>query len=179
MSEQVLDKKAAATPTPEVKEANPSVTPAKRVTDETRIPMSLRQQKLAVPDIEGYHLHYAVDNRVARMLRAGYEYVGYDEVDLTNVDLAGDRGASGNSDLGSRVSLPAGDSVESGRLVLMKIRNEWWNQDCERMEQENEKIAARIRGGNIGDSSADHVSHKYLKEGQELFIPRKKRRFNR
>lgn len=173
----ILEKKASA-PAPDLK-VNPSVTPPTRVTEASRVPMSVRQQKLAVPDIPGYHLHYAMEKRVPAMLRAGYEFVSADEVDLTNLDIAGDRGTSGNTDLGSRVSISAGDSDDSGRLVLMKLRNEWWNQDCERMEQENEKIAARIRGGNIGDGSEDHSKHKYLKDGQELFIPRNKRRFNR
>ena len=83
--------------------------------------MSVRDLKLAVPEIEGYHLHYAHEKRVNRMLRAGYEFVDFDEVEVTNLDLAGDRGASGNSDLGSRVSVSAGDSSDSGRLVLMKL----------------------------------------------------------
>lgn len=175
---EVLPKSTAKAPEPNPK-VNPANAPSPRVTEETRIPMSVRDLKLAVPDIPGYHLHYAHERRVPRMLRAGYEFVEHGEVELNNTDLAGDRSMSGNTDLGSRVSVSAGDAEDSGRLVLMKIRQEWWDKDCAKIEEENEKIAASIRGGNVGDSSADHQAHKYLKEGQELFIPRNKRRFKR
>lgn len=156
---------------------NPSVTPAKRVTEKTRIPMSTRTGRLAVPDLEGFHLHWAHASRVERMLKAGYEFVEVGEVEVNNMDLAGDMGASGNTDLGSRVSISAGTDVDSGRLYLMKIRQEWRDQDLERMEQANEVIAAGIRGGTIGANGPGDQSNKYLKRGQELFIPRNKRKF--
>jgi len=154
---------------------NPANQPARRVTAETRIPMSSRNAKLAVPEIPGWHLHWAIGSKVNRMLKAGYDFVDQSEVDLNNFDLAGDAGTSGNTDLGSRVSVAAGADVDSGRLYLMKLPEEWWNEDCKRMEEANEKIAAGIRGGNIGDEGEDHKKHKYLKEGQKLFIPRDKR----
>ena len=179
MSEIMKEVLPKSTAPEQPKEDNPSVTPSKRVTEETRIPMSTRTLKLEVPELAGYHLHWAVDTRVARMLRAGYERVMADEVDLTNLDIAGDRGASGNADMGSGVSVAAGESVESGRLILMKLRNDWWDADCKRIEAENEKIAAGLRGGTIGMEGPGDQSNRYnkLKEGQELFIPRNKRRF--
>jgi hypothetical protein len=100
-------------------------------------------------------------------------------VDVNNFDLAGDPAASGNTDLGSRVSVSAGMDVDSGRLYLMKLRSEWWDEDCKKMEAANEKIAEGIRGGAIGGGGPGDHSRKYLKEGQELFIPASERKFKK
>ena len=155
--------------------ANTSNVQETRVDAKTRVSMSTKQAKLAVPNIPGFHLHWAVSRNVPRMRRAGYEFVNQDEVDINNFDIAGDPGMSGSSDLGSRISVAAGTDVDSGRLYLMKLPEAFWNEDCKKMEEANEAIAASIRGGNIGDSSADHQTHKYLKEGQKLFYPQNKR----
>jgi hypothetical protein len=51
--------------------ANPSIAPATRVSEADRIPMSVPQLRLAVPEKEGWHRHWFVAKNVARAQRAG------------------------------------------------------------------------------------------------------------
>ena len=67
---------------------NPANAPQTRVTEATRIPMSLPELKLAVVDIPGYHLHWFRGARVPRALQAGYEYVDSSEVSIQRTGLA-------------------------------------------------------------------------------------------
>ena len=63
-------------------------------TERQRIPMSLPMQKLAVPELEGYHLHWMLGTttRINQALRAGYEFVDPSEVDVVNTGLADEIG---------------------------------------------------------------------------------------
>lgn len=153
-----------------------------RVTEATRVPMSLPELKLYVPDIPGYHLHWFRGARTPRALQAGYEFVDPQEVTLVNSGLADDASRSGNSDLGSRVSVVAGDadpasgSVE--RLYLMKIRQEWHEQDMAALEAKNETIAAALRGGVDVGSNPHGTEQRYIpSRGQQstLFTPKNRR----
>ena len=80
-----------------------------------RIPMSLPQMRLEVPEgcCPGFHLHWFVGtpNRIQRAQDAGYEFVSRGEVFVNNKDLAGDVTQSGNTDLGDRVSIVDGDGT--------------------------------------------------------------------
>ena len=134
----------------------------------TRIPMSVPQQRLVVPEISGFHLHWmrGTAERIQQALNAGYEFVNDDEVDTVGLGVANDAGQSGNSDLGTRVSLLAGG--ESGpdgqpiRLYLMKIKNEWWAEDQSRMEDRNEQVARTLRGGDAGEANPHGKDHRYV-----------------
>lgn len=160
---------------------NPSNERASRVTEATRVPMSLPELKLAVPEIPGMHLHWFRGARVARAIQAGYEHVMADEVTIVNTGLADDASRSGNSDLGSRVSVVAGDAdPDSGaveRLYLMKIRQEWWEQDQKALEAKNEKIAATLRGsGDIAPNPED-TSNRYVPDRarqKTMFTPKRR-----
>lgn len=166
--------------------ANPANAPQKRVTEATRIPMNLPQAKLAVPEIPGYYLYWFLGQNVPRAQRAGYEFVDESEADLTNTGLADDASRSGNSDLGTRVSMIAGGLVEGTpepqRLYLMKIRQEWRDKDVAALEAINERIAAAIRGGRpmpggaggAPEETAHDKLQRYLKKGQDLFIPKRR-----
>lgn len=133
-----------------------SVTKAER----KRIPMSTPVSKLAVPDIPGQHLHWAEGTpaRIQRMLDAGYEFVEDHEVKPNSVGLGQDSAASGNTDMGSRVSVVAGKAVDGEgqavRLILMKIKQEWWEADQKIVEQRNDKVADAIKGGRAGIAEA-------------------------
>lgn len=120
-----------------------------------RIPMSVPVQKLEVPDIPGYHLHWFKGDqaRIARALEGGYEFVDAKEVKPNNVSLGGDSAASGNTDMGSRVSVLSGGDGADGqpaRLILMKIKQEWYEEDQSLIEQANERVATSLRGGLVG-----------------------------
>ena len=161
---------------------NPANTRETRVTEATRIPMSLPEQKLAVPDMPGYHLHWFRGARTARALQAGYEFVESDEVAVQRSSLADDASRSGSTDLGSRVSVVAGDAdPEKGnveRLYLMKIRQEWWEQDQQALEAKNERIAATLRGsGDLEANPHGDTSNRYVpKSGRQanMFTPKRR-----
>lgn len=172
--------------TAESQKENPAnVEAAVTVTERTRVPMSLPVQKLAVPDIPGYHLHWILGNpaRIQQALRAGYEFVDEAETDITNTGLADDAQSSGNTDLGSRVSVTAGGSGEDGqgnRLYLMKLKNEWYEADQKAYEAQSEKTAAQLRGGqdmgvNPHGSEQRYIPESARKNVSNLFTPKSRR----
>lgn len=138
------------------REQNPSVREEKTDSERRRIPMSVPVQKLEVPAISGFHLHWfnGTPDRIQRALDAGYEFVEYSEVRVPGVGLGGDSTASGNTDMGSRVSVVSGQDIgrdgQAVRLILMKIREEWYEEDQQIMAKRNEQVAASIRGGSLG-----------------------------
>lgn len=157
--------------------ANPAPT---RVTEATRVPMSVPSLRLAVPDIPGKHLHWILDRNVARALRAGYEFVPEDMVEVNNFGLADAAAESGSTDLGSRISVLAGgvseESKQSQRLYLMMLPQEWWEQDQAKRDEVNEGIARTMRAGMTGAEGDPEKAMRYLKEGQTMFVPRRARR---
>lgn len=115
------------------------------VTRESRVPMSIPQIKLAVRDIPGYRLYWFKEENIERAIQAGYENVKRTEVFLHRNNVAGSPGVSGNTDLGTNVSLVMG-TFENGhtqRLILMKIRLDWYKDDQLKSIQ---KQAAIIEG---------------------------------
>lgn len=153
--------------------------------ERTRIPMSIPQQKLAVPDIPGYHLHWFNGNasRIQQALRAGYEFVDPSEVDVTNTGLADDVSKSGNSDMGSRVSIISGNDTDVDgsvpRLYLMKIRQEFWEEDQKTLEDRNEQIAATLRGGGDVAGNPNGGENRYIPEAHRkgvanMFTPKRR-----
>jgi len=156
-----------------------------RVTQRTRIPMSMPQLKLEVPEIPGYHLHWFLNTpgRISRALAAGYTFVEDDEVDIVNTGLANDRSASGNTDLGTRVSISAGsapgDDGQEQRLYLMKIPEEWWEEDQAELNGRNEQIAATLRGGGDVEGNPHGADNRYIPEAHRrtmasLFTPKRR-----
>lgn len=164
--------------------ANPANAPAKRVTEATRIPMSVPQLRLEVPEVPGYHLHWFLGQNVPRAMKAGYEFVEEDEVEVNNLGVANSKTDSGSTDMGTRISQLAGGlqahSAEPQRLYLMKLRREWRDKDVQALEAVNEKIAVQLRGGDApalggaGGPSEDprDRASRYLKKGQDIFYPK-------
>lgn len=110
------------------------------VTADTRVPMSLPLQKLEMPKIPGYHTHWmrGDPSRILQATRAGYTFVTQEDLDEVgavahNFDVAGDASASGNSDMGSRISVLSGNEQDANgrpvRLILMKLPQEWRDAD--------------------------------------------------
>jgi len=133
--------------------------------------MSVPVQKLEVAEIPGFHCHWfrGSQDRIQRALNAGYTFVDPKEVHLNNVSLGGDSAESGNTDLGSRVSV-VGGGIEEGsnqatRMYLMKIPMELRNQDLESMEQRSENIVRALNAGTIGKEGAEdgrEVNNRYV-----------------
>jgi len=163
---------------------NPANPAPKRVTEATRVPMSVPQLRLELPPIPGYHTHWFLGRNVPRALRAGYEFLTEEDADVVQKGIANDRETSGSTDMGSRVSIFAGGLVEGTaepeRLYAMKLRQEFRNKDIAALEAVNERVAAALRGGqNVTRAGAPEEtdadrSRRYMKAGQDLFWPKKK-----
>jgi hypothetical protein len=149
-----------------------------------RIPMSVPVQRLEVPEIPGYHLHWFINSpeRIQRALEGGYEFVEHRDMKINSVGLGGDSALSGNTDMGSRVSVISGQEIgkdgQPTRLVLMKIRQEWYEEDQKLINSQNERVAASIRGGQLGadkEVGGDAV-HRYVDKSRthipDLFKPK-------
>lgn len=160
--------------------ANPSNAAPKRVTEATRVPMSVPSLRLEVPEIPGYHLHWILDRNIPRAHRAGYSFVEPGEVETNNFDLAGDSAKDGNTDMGSKISTLAGgvseETRQSQRLYLMKLPEEWWQKDQAARDEVNEGVAKQLRTGMAGAENDPEKAMRYLKEGQHMFVPRHARR---
>jgi len=133
----------------EIKQTNPSVaaeTPAVPSPARKRIPMSTPRQKLSVPPMDGWHLYWPLESRVPQFLQAGYEFVSSDEVTLNNLNPSDDSQRSGNADLSTRIRVVAGrgESGETEYHVLMKIRQEWYDEDRRQLEDRNAQILSSI-----------------------------------
>lgn len=171
----------------------------KKVADPEYIPMTLPQQRLAVPAITGYHLHWMINTneRVAAALKAGYEFVTQGEVEVNDTELGGDGKADGNTDMGTRVTRLAssygdgqiGKDGQPARLILMKQREELHRKHQKLLENRNDNIAdtltASFRAGLPGGQAApgetaEDIGQRYVgKKGQkvpDLFNRNKHRR---
>jgi len=150
-----------------------------------RIPMSVPVQKLEAPDIPGFHLHWFLGtaDRLQRALDGGYEYVDAIETQINNVGLGGDTTASGNTDMGSRVSIVSGTEIgrdgQPVRLILMKIKQEWYEEDQKLVEARNDQVAKALTGGMLGaekDRPGD-AQHRYVDKSRtklpDLFTPKR------
>ena len=147
--------------------------PASRETpaaERKRIPMSVPVQKLEAPDIPGYHLHWfnGTPDRIQRAIDGGYEFVDPREAKPNNTSLGGVSTASGSTDMGSQVSVVAGSELGNDgqpiRLILMKIKQEWYEEDQELVNQRNDKVRDSLLGGLIGaekDAPGD-TQHRYV-----------------
>lgn len=139
-----------------IEKLNPATSRDAAVTERKRIPMSVPVQRLEVPDIPGYHLHWftGTADRIARAQSGGYEFVDNHEVKVNSVGLGNESTQSGNTDMGSRVSVVGGSELDAAgqpvRMVLMKIRQEWYEEDQKLVEARNDQVAASLTGGTIG-----------------------------
>jgi len=169
------------TPRNQKPNVNPANKKEKRELPEGFQPMSQGTKKLDVPEREGYHRRWFRGDakRIAQAQRAGYEFVLDEDVDLNNTDLGGDANASGNSDMGSRVSVISGDSFDKsgqpGRMYLMECPIEYYEVSRQVQEDRNDDIAEALSAGTLGkDASGETFSdsqRRYLKTATpDLFI---------
>ena len=158
---------------------------ATKAAERKRIPMSVPVQKLEAPDIPGYHLHWfnGTPERLQRAIEGGYEYVYDRDMRINSVGLGSDSTISGNTDMGSQVSIVAGSEIgrdgQPIRLILMKIKQEWYDEDQKHQENRNEQVAAALRGGMVGaekDASGDS-RFRYVDKARtsipDMFTPKR------
>jgi hypothetical protein len=149
-------------------------------------PMSAGVKSLEVPAREGYHRRWfrSDPGRIARAQRAGYTFVDPEEVNLNNFDLGGDAKNSGNTDMGSRVSVISGDEADStgqpARLYLMECPQELYEHGRSLIADRNEGVAEALRGGKIGaggegETSKDQDTRYTKGKMPDLFTPKTRR----
>lgn len=99
--------------------------------------------------IQGYHLYFFNDEpgRIQAALDAGWEFVSPEEVGYTSSNVT-----NRNVDLGGRVSVVGSknDMGQPVQQVLLKIKQEWWEEDQAEIQQRNDKTDASIRRGKGG-----------------------------
>ncbi len=169
-----------------IEKLNPGSARDARPAERKRIPMSVPVQRLEASEIPGYHLHWFTGSqeRLQRAIDGGYEFVDERELKINNVSLGGDSTASGNTDMGSRVSVISGQEVgkdgQPTRLILMKIKQEWYEEDQKLVEDRNDLVAASLRGGVLGaekDKPVDRAA-RYVDKARtvipDLFTPKRK-----
>ena len=144
---------------------NPANTAQEIATTRPRVPVGARRQKLQVPKLPGYHLHWfytGVAGRINAALQGGYEFVNPEEVFLENFDVAGDVTQGGGADLGSRVAIISGEH----RLYLMKIKEEWWLEDQAALQARNDEIADAIRQQGLAaeNERSEDRGRRYVKQ---------------
>lgn len=109
-------------------------------------------------EVPGYHLHIINDDRTRLQdaLDNGYEFVNPDEIKGVSENVV-----SRNGELGKdRVRFLVG-SQENGQPMyayLMKIRQEWYEEDQAELQAQNDKIDLAIRKGKVtGDNPAFYI----------------------
>lgn len=113
------------------------------------------QAKLTVNNqIPGYKLHIFNDEpgRIQTALDGGWEFVTPDEVGGVK-----DSVTSGNTDLGEKVRFLVGTSEKGDGLYayLLKIKQEWWEEDQAEIQKRNDRVDDAIRGGvNVKDGTS-------------------------
>ena len=124
-----------------------------------RIPLSVPQLRLEVPPIPGHSLYWFLEKNTLRALQGGYEFVDQKEVSLNARNVAS---LQGNTDMGSRVSVVAGTGADGQpeSLFLMKIKQEWFNDDQALLADRNHQIQNAIKHGSLND---DEKSTRYVK----------------
>jgi len=160
MSEATDLAHAAAEAKRKMQESSPANNPNKTKAERQRIPMTTAKRKLELPDIPGYHVQwiYGSGDRIRQALNAGFEFVDQSEVDMNNFDLGGDAKHSGNTDLGTRVSVIAGGMFEGDKqaavLYAMKQKKEYYDEDQRLVQRRNDSVADALVGnlasGQIG-----------------------------
>ena len=152
---------------------NPANSPAQVketvVATRKRIPMSIPKAKLAVPEIEGYHLHWINDyaGRVAQAVQGGYDFVTEEEAMVNSFSLGTASDLNGNTDMGTRVSVVVGKNEDGSalRAYLMKIRNEWFREDQAVGQERVDAVDQQIRRGQVGadKEGANDRAQRYVK----------------
>lgn len=114
--------------------------------------------KLAVRGtIPGYHMHVFTDTgtRVQEALDNGYEFVRPSEIEGVSENVV-----SRNGDLGDRVRFLVNPRAEGSEQFgyLMKIRQEWFEEDQAALQSKNNMIDQAVRKGKItGENPSFYV----------------------
>ena len=145
--------------------AEPTATPAsdgatrkrRNTFNGTEAKLSVRQQ------IPGYHLHVLTDagSRIQEAMDSGYEFVRPEEVGGVSENVV-----SRNGDLGERIRYLVNPRAQGTEQYgyLMKIRQEWYEQDQAELQAKNNRIDESIRSGKVtGNNPAFYTPRDGIK----------------
>ena len=118
-------------------------------------------QKLSIDgEIPGYHLHIFNDEpgRIEEAQSGGYEFVSPSEIGSVARGVV-----SGNTALDDKVRFLVGKDGQGGGLYayLMKIKQEWYDEDVSDRQQRNDIVDQAIKAGKnvkAGSSSEGFYS---------------------
>lgn len=148
-------------------------------------PMTTGVKRLEVPDKEGYHRHWfrGTPDRLQRAQQAGYRFVDKEDLgdEVNNFDLAGDSAESGNSDMGTRVSVVSGDDVggngQPARMYLMECPDELFEYAQSVLADRNGQIADALMAGEVGKGKGgenqEDMNKTYLRNKPSDLFKRK------
>jgi len=135
-----------------------------------RVPMSIPRRKLEVPERPGYVRYWMNDypGRIQQALQGGYDFVKTTDVDINNSSTGADSTLSGNTDMGTNISLVVGKTEQGGplRAYLMEIKAEYYNEDQAYIQDRVDLVDKTIRRGKFkpeGESQADS-ENSYVKK---------------
>jgi len=108
----------------------------------------MRQKLQVLGDLPGFHLCWINDipGMIAQARDGGYEFVADNEIEMANNNVV-DR----NTSEGTQVKVLVGTNEDNSPMFayLMKIRNDYYEEDQKDQQEYNDKIDTQIRGGNI------------------------------
>lgn len=147
-----------------------------------RIPMDVQQQRLEVQDIPGWRLYWFKEENVPRAYCEGhYDFVTDEDVSLNRILIAQNPRNSGNTDLGSGVSIVGGTNKDGQpqRLVLMKLPVELFKQDqAEKMQKNTSRLSGVFEGekifgddGEVNDSGQLTYTKDVSFRSRGTFVP--------
>jgi len=115
---------------------------------------------------------------------AGYEFVQRGETKVNSTSIGSNALVSGNTDMGSNVSVVAGKELlpdgQGVRLVLMKIKEEYYLEDKNAADVKSSKQIDTLMGGKLGQEKHDGSNTVYVKPGNAIpamFKPKKPIKF--
>lgn len=155
--------------TPEEKmikvEAKKEQEKATRVERKKRASFNGTEAKLRIGhSIDGYHLHIFNDEpgRIEQALSVGYSFVTPDEVGGTATNVV-----SRNTDVGDKVRFLVGTDGKGEALYayLMKLSQEFYEEDQEELQRKNDLIDEAIRSGKLNKDGNTTEGFYTPKEG--------------
>lgn len=123
-----------------------------------RTPFGVGRLRLGVTNIPGYHLHW-IANYPGRLEDAeanGYEFVTRAEVKLSK-GLGADSVDAG--EYVSRISPGAHENGQPFVLHLMKLRNEWYEENQQFYQSRCNAVDAQMRAGKINGKRQPEMYH--------------------
>lgn len=192
ISKPTPDSQGSAGVSPQLNPANDNSIAAQIARGERkRLPVSSGRRKLEVPEIPGFNLYWFLARNVQAALEGGYEFVDAKDTVLIQHNPASASDTSGNTDLGSRVSIATTGADGAERLYLMKIRLEWYQEDQAAIQAKNMSVLQAIfrddfvfassgkgeQGGTVPQQNTD--PNTYFHESNRIDRPGKKALFNR